>query len=175
MFSGFMVGASDVLKFKSPADLGEGLKYAVEFWVFKPKITGQQFALLVVHLGEKKNQNLNVLEMDELVLPFEWNSFCISINVETKNVTVYHNGHIQAVQPFKDIESGTLESSKFMTVGHLGGSKFVGTLIDFEVFGRPLPKEDLLDWTLCQNKVTNQFCNTFFDLTVVLSYRIQLT
>ena len=158
MFSGFMVGASNVLTFKSPADLDEGLKYALEFWVFKPKITGQQFALLVVHLGEKKNQNLNVLEMNELVLPFEWNSFCISINVETKKATVYHNGHIQAVQPFKDIESGTPESSKFMTIGNLGGSKFVGTIIDFEVFGRPLPKEDLLDWTLCQNKETASFC-----------------
>ena len=152
-----MVGASNVFKFESSAKMSAGLQYAVEWWVFKPKMTGQQFALLVLSLGKTKNQNINVLEMNELVLPFEWHSFCISINVRTKNATVYHNGHIQAVQPFKELKDQLEERSRFMTVGHLGGPKFEGTVIDFEVFGRPLPKKDLLQWTLCKNKETTSF------------------
>ena len=95
--------------------------------------------------------------MDEVVLPFDWHSFCIAINVGLKEATVFHNGHIQAIQPFGTLEDGTEESSRFMTTGHLGGAKFVGTVINFEVFGRPLQDKDLLDWTLCQNKVSTSF------------------
>ena len=94
--------------------------------------------------------------MDEVVLPFEWHSFCISINIGEKEARVFHNGHIQAIQSLEDPEDETENKSKFMTVGHLGGAKFVGLLIDFEVFGRPLPDQDLLQWTLCQNRVKAQ-------------------
>ena len=112
-----------------------------------------QFALLVLHLGSKDNQFSNVLEMDEVVLPFEWHSFCIAINIGKKEAKVFHNGHIQAIQKFEELETETAERSKFMTSGHLGGAKFVGKVIDFEVFGRHLPDKDLLHWTLCKNKV----------------------
>ena len=93
--------------------------------------------------------------MDEVVRPFEWYSFCISINIGEKEAKVFHNnGHIQAIQKFEELENKTAERSKFMTSGHLGGAKFVGKVIDFEVFGRSLPDQDLLQWTLCKNKVS---------------------
>ena len=91
--------------------------------------------------------------MDRVILPFEWHSFCISINIAVKEATVFHNGQIQAVQLFDELTHDTPDESKLMTSGHLGGAKFIGTLVDFEVFGRPLPEEDLLKWTLCQKKV----------------------
>ena len=116
-----------------------------------------QFGLLVLQLGEKSNQFSDVLEMEEVVLPFEWHSFCISINTGLKQAAVFHNGHIQAIQLFKKLNDGTEDKTKFMTSGHLGGAKFVGTIIDFEVFGRPLPDDDLLKWTLCQNKGSSSF------------------
>ena len=92
-----------------------------------------------------------------MVLPFDWHSFCISINVGLKEATVFHNGHIQAIQPFKKLEYGTEESSRFMTTGNLERAKFVGTVIDFEVFGGPLPDRELLDWRLCQNEEPTSF------------------
>ena len=90
--------------------------------------------------------------MDEVILPFEWHSFCISINVGAKQATVFHNGHIQVIQRFGELDDDIEDQLRFMTSGHLGGAKFVGKIIDFEVFGKPLPKKELLQWTLCQNK-----------------------
>ena len=90
--------------------------------------------------------------MDETVRPFEWHSFCISINFDLKEATVVHNGHIQAIQDFKEINDDVENELKFMNVGHLGGAKFVGTINEFEAFGRPLPEKDLFEWTLCENK-----------------------
>ena len=89
--------------------------------------------------------------MDEAVLPFEWHSFCISVNIDKKEATVFHNGHVQAIQTFEELDD-TAEF-KFMTAGHLGGAKFVGLLIDFDVFGRPLSEQEQLEWTLCKNQV----------------------
>ena len=91
--------------------------------------------------------------MQEVVLPFEWHSFCISINIAIKKVAVFHNGHIQAVQAFPDTEEVKTENNfKILTSGHLGGEKFVGIVADFEVFGRPMPDQEMLEWTLCQNE-----------------------
>ena len=90
--------------------------------------------------------------MDEVILPFEWHSFCISINVKKKEATVVHNGHIQVIQVFGELADEIEDEHRFMTEGHLGGAKFVGKLIDFEVFGRPLSDKELFQWTLCQNQ-----------------------
>ena len=92
--------------------------------------------------------------MDEVVLPFEWHSFCISINIWLKQATLFHNGHIQAIQLFKKLNENSEDQLKFMTTGHLGGAKFVGTVTDFDVFGKPLTDQELSEWTLCQNKGT---------------------
>ena len=59
-----------------------------------------------------------------------------------------HNGHIQLIQMFEDIK----DKYKFLTTGNLGGAKFVGTVINFEGFGRPFSDEELFQWTLCGNK-----------------------
>ena len=118
---------------------------------------------MTIHLGGEEQQFSNVLEMDQIVLPFEWHSFCISINIAKKEAKLFHNGHIQAIQTFEDLDDNTNPESKFMTVGHLGGAKFVGLLVDFEVFGRPLSDEDLLQWTLCNIKVI------FFNLLLLLN------
>ena len=95
--------------------------------------------------------------MDQMILPFEWHSFCISINIEAKEATLVHNGHIQLIQQFHEPETDTLHEFKFMTSGHIGGAKFEGILLDFEAFGRPLPDEDIIQWTLCQSKGGTSF------------------
>ena len=90
--------------------------------------------------------------MDEVIIPFEWHSFCISIDIGRKQTAVVHNGHVQAIQLFDELNDDTEDELKFMTAGHLGGAKFEGTLTEFEVFGRTLSDQALLEWTLCQNK-----------------------
>ena len=107
-------------------------------------------ALLTVNLGERFR---NVLDLDEVVHPFVWHSFCISININLKRVTVIHNGNIQAVQVFDELQLQTEEKLRFMTFGKLLGAEFVGTLTDVEVFGKPLPDKEMIKWTLCQNQV----------------------
>ena len=95
--------------------------------------------------------------MDQIVLPFEWHSFCISINIGLKQAKLFHNGHIQLIQRLHELETETEDQFKFMTSGYIGGAKFQGILVDFEAFGRPLPDQDLLKWTLCQNEGITSF------------------
>ena len=168
MFTGFMVDDSNILKFEAVGNMSSDRKYSVEWWIFKPKGTGEQvmqssilmsstfglyqYALFVLNLGEEANQFSNILGMDEVVLPFEWHSFCISINIGLKQATVFHNGHIQAIQNFKELTDDTEDDLKFMNLGHLGGAKFVGIINEFEAFGSPLPDKELFEWTLCQTK-----------------------
>ena len=116
-----------------------------------------QFGLLVLNLGEVANQYVTTLGMDQMVLPFEWHSFCISINIELKQATLMHNGHIQLIQKFHPPEMETEDQYKFMTSGHLGGPKFEGILLDFETFSRPLSDEFILQWTLCESKEWSSF------------------
>ena len=87
--------------------------------------------------------------MKEVILLFDWHSFCISINIDQRRATLVHNGHIQAIQLFKELE----DEPQILTAGHLGGAKFVGTVTEFEMFGRPLSVEQQLQWTICQLKV----------------------
>ena len=92
--------------------------------------------------------------MEQVVLPFEWHSFCISIDMQHKQAALVHNGHIQAVQLFDEITEDTEDELKYMVLGHLGGAKFEGILTELEVFGRPLPEDQLIEWTVCQNMVS---------------------
>ena len=73
--------------------------------------------------------------------------------MELKKIMVFHNGNIQAVQMFDKVEIETEDKLGFLTAGHLMGTEFVGTVTDVEVFGRNVPEETLLGWTLCQNQV----------------------
>jgi hypothetical protein len=42
MFSGFMVDASNIFSFEGLGDTASGMKYSIEWWVFKPKKNGEQ-------------------------------------------------------------------------------------------------------------------------------------
>ena len=95
--------------------------------------------------------------MKEVVLPFEWHSFCISINVGLKEADVLHNGNIQAIQLFDELKDNTEDTLKFMNSGHLGGATFIGVISEFEVFGRPLSVKEISQWTLCQKKGRTSF------------------
>ena len=42
MFTGFMVDDSNILKFEAVGNMSSDKKYSVEWWIFKPKETGEQ-------------------------------------------------------------------------------------------------------------------------------------
>ena len=102
-----------------------------------------------------KNVFNNILEMKQIILPFEWHSFCLSIDLENNTMKLYHNDHIQALQKFTATHGDKQGLSKLMTKGHLGGQKFVGYLTDFHIFGEALSDETILKWTTCQLEVRN--------------------
>ena len=111
-----------------------------------------QVALLVLTLGEADDPFVNSIALKETVLPHSWHSFCISIDIEQKQVLVTHNGKVEANQPIEDVEDKYLRNFELLRFGLLGGTYFVGTIAEFEVFGHPLPLQELLQWTTCQIK-----------------------
>ena len=102
-----------------------------------------------------KNVFNNILEMKQIVLPFEWHSYCISIDLVNNMMKLFHNDHIQVVQNFTIAHGDQQGLSELMTTGHLGGPKFVGYLADFQMFGTALPDETIFQWTSCQIEVIN--------------------
>ena len=114
--------------------------------------------MLVIKIGNAfididKNVFNNILEMQEIIVPYAWHSFCISIDLVETTVKLYHNDHIQLVQKFSIQHVDKEGLSKLMTKGHLGGPKFVGILTDFQMFGKVRSEDFIYEWTSCQIKV----------------------
>ena len=101
-----------------------------------------------------KNIFNNILEMQEIIVPYAWHSFCITVDLEQRSVKLYHNDHVQVVQNFEVKHDDMNGLSKLMTKGHLGGSQFVGILADFQMFGKVLPEDFILKWTSCLIQVS---------------------
>ena len=104
-------------------------------------------------LGMESLQFINIVELFDKVLPFEWNSFCISLSPE--KVLVYHNGRVQGTQTLT--ENGDGNHLKMMTTGLIGGAKFTGILSDLQIFSREMSGEDQGKWTECQNQASLTF------------------
>ena len=102
---------------------------------------------------EEKNIFTNILEMEQIILPFVWHSYCMSIDPKNKTMKIFHNNLIQSEQDFTMTHKDKKGIAKLMTRGHLGGPKFVGFLTDFQMFGTALTEESLLGWTVCKNQV----------------------
>ena len=109
-----------------------------------------------------KNVFKNILEMYQIILPFEWHSFCISIDLVKSTMKLYHNDRLQVVQNFTITHGDKEGLSKLMTKGHLGGKKFVGFIADFQIFGTALSEEAILQWTSCQIQVSRDSAKICF-------------
>ena len=100
--------------------------------------------MLSIDFGDKNSNFMNFLEMNEIVLPFKWHSFCISLSPD--KALIFHNGKKQGVLSFKSTKNLPL-----LNYGILGGTKFKGIIADFNMFGHLLSEEKLSVWTLCGN------------------------
>ena len=105
--------------------------------------------MLVLDLGTESLKFTNIVELYQQVNPFEWNSFCISVSPQ--KLLVVHNGKEQGLQNMTRNDAGKL--LKTMNTGKIGGARFLGIISDLQIFGRELPKADILQWTVCQSKV----------------------
>ena len=101
--------------------------------------------MLSLDLGSESLQFINIVEMYEKVLPFEWNSFCISLSIE--KILLIHNGRVQGRQSLA--EEGIGKHLKTMKSAVIGGAKFIGILSDLQIFGRDVSETDLKQWTEC--------------------------
>ena len=129
--------------------------------------------MVVIKIGNKffdidKNVFNNILEMTEIILPMEWHSFCISIDLVNNNMKFYHNDHIQAIQNFTITHGDKDGLARLMTKGHLGGPKFVGYLADFQMFGKSLAEDKIYEWTSCQTQVSFLTQNSQYPFSVAL-------
>ena len=118
--------------------------------------------MVVIKIGNRffdidKNVFNNILEMTEIILPMEWHSFCISIDLVRNNMKLYHNDHLQVVQNFTITHNDKDGLAKLMPNGQLGGQKFSGYIADFQLFGSPLSEESIYEWTSCQDQVKRLF------------------
>ena len=82
--------------------------------------------MVVIKIGNTffyidKNVFSNILVMKQIILPFEWHSYCISVDLLNKMMKLYHNDHIQAVQNCTFTHGDRDGLAKLMTKGHLGG------------------------------------------------------
>ena len=50
MFSGFMVDASNIMKFEAAQNFDSSAKYSVEWWIFKPSMDNKQVKHLFMQL-----------------------------------------------------------------------------------------------------------------------------
>ena len=118
-------------------------------------------------LNKKQNVFKNILEMDQIILPFEWHSYCMSIDPKNKTMKVFHNNRIQSNQDFTMTHKDKKGIAKLMTRGHLGGPKFVGFLTDFQIFGTALTEESLLGWTVCKKQVKFTILCNILKVTII--------
>ena len=99
-----------------------------------------------------KNVFNNILEMNQIVLPLEWHSFCITIDLVRSQMKLYHNSNIQAIQNFTITHNDNVGLAKLMKNGHLGGNKFVGSIADFQIFGSAVEEKEIFEWTSCETE-----------------------
>ena len=95
-----------------------------------------------------KNPLVSKMELEDNIGVYDWQSFCVSLNLGEKVVNPVKNGKLILVKYF---ESGFTDYSrlqKLMKTFYIGS--FIGSVADTQVFSRPLGMEEMIQWTLCE-------------------------
>jgi hypothetical protein len=173
MLTAFMSDATNIMSFYKEDDRAASVGHSAELWIFKPQSGTQviviwniisvlsnymQLAMMVIRTGNAlsdmdENISNNLMEIKGTILPFEWHSFCISIDPSMGTVKLYHDGHIQADVDLSIEQESNNKLFKFLEKGQIGGQKFVGFITDLNMFGTVLPEAELMEWTSCKIKV----------------------
>ena len=119
----------------------------------------------------EKNPWWNVIKLQETIAINEWHSFCLSVNVDLRNMSIIQNGNIIAQKSFEilhnDIDS---RLKRLMPYAYMGGNS--GSIADAQIFSRSLTYEEMKKWTLCQGDEKVFFTISF--LQTLFSHQIDI-
>ena len=99
-----------------------------------------------------KNPMWSSLELEERIGLNEWHSFCTSLDLQNKSLTMVQNGKTIVIKEYEMTEDPKRLTSLMPWV-YLGCH--TGSIADVQVSSRPLVLEEMKKWTLCEddNKV----------------------
>ena len=93
----------------------------------------------------------NNIELDEKVNLNEWHSFCLAVDLEIQNITIYQNGKMIVRKHFEVTHNDPESLKNLLPYAYVGGHS--GSMADIQIFSRPLAFEEMKMWTLCENDV----------------------
>ena len=70
MFTGFMVDASNIMKFESVGNMSTDIKYSIEFWIFKPKSNGEQVCVFMGIMGVQFEATCSIKYISSVIFLF---------------------------------------------------------------------------------------------------------
>lgn len=95
-----------------------------------------------------KNPLVSKMELEDNIGVYDWQSFCVSMNLEEKVINIVKNGKLILVKYFESGYTDYSRLQKLMKTFYIGS--FIGYVGDSQVFSRPLGMEDMIQWTLCE-------------------------
>ena len=104
----------------------------------------------------EKNPMWNSLELEERIGLNEWHSFCTSVDLDKKSLTMVQNGKTIVIKEYEMTEDPKILTTLMPWV-YLGCHS--GSIADAQVFARALSTEEMMKWTLCEDdsKVSKEY------------------
>ena len=107
-----------------------------------------------------KNPLTSKIHLDDNIGVYDWQSFCVSINLVEKMVNIVKNGKLIVVKYFESGYTDYTRLQKLMKTFYIGS--FKGSVTDTQVFSRPMELEEMKKWTLCEASSEVRFIINIF-------------
>ena len=91
----------------------------------------------------------NNIDLDDEINLNEWNSFCLTIDLTIRNLTIFQNGEMIVRKHFEVTHDDPESLNKLLPYAYVAGHS--GSMADIQVFSRPLGPEEMKMWTLCES------------------------
>ena len=90
----------------------------------------------------------NNVDLDDEINLNEWNSFCLTIDLEIRNLTIFQNGEMIVRKHFEVTHDDPESLNDLLPYAYVAGHS--GSMADIQIFSRPLAPEEMKMWTLCE-------------------------
>ena len=112
----------------------------------------------------------NNIDLDDEINLNEWHSFCLSIDLEIRNLTIFQNGEMIVRAHFEVTHDQPESLNNLLPYAYVAGHS--GSMADIQVFSRPLSPEEMRMWTLCENdgEVGTKTEKTQYQYTFILDH-----
>ena len=98
------------------------------------------------------------IDLDEKIGVYDWQSICVSLDLEGKVIRVVKNGKLIVVKYF---DSAKDFSRLKQLMKHLYIGSFRGSVTETQVFSRPLGTDEMEKWTMCEDSNQVRLLNFF--------------